>query len=144
MVDAHTHKMLLSVLTTYEILDEGVQRQFSHNPGLPQPRNQLSRVLFADNLNWVVNTEIDVITNRRSAEPRLEAVYLLMPTSENVDLVLSDYNPNPQQPNSKSSRKKELVPVAQPEPPKYAGAHLHFIDGKPCVDGQRYQRRPSG
>jgi len=77
--------------------------------------------------------EIDVITNRRSAEPRLEAVYLLMPTSQNVELVLSDYNPNPQPTHSKSSRKKEVQPPAQPEPPKYAGAHLHFIDGEPAT-----------
>jgi syntaxin-binding protein 1 len=78
----------------------------------------------------LVCAEIDVITNRRSAEPRLEAVYLLMPTSQNVELVLSDYNPNPQPTNSKSSRKKEVAPPAQQEPPQYAGAHLHFIDGE--------------
>lgn len=54
-----------------------------------------------------------------------------MPTSENVELVLSDYNPNPPPTNQKSSRKKEIVPPTQSEPPKYAGAHLHFIDGEP-------------
>lgn len=32
VVDQHTQQMLLSVLTTYEILDEGVQRQSSTHP----------------------------------------------------------------------------------------------------------------
>lgn len=72
-----------------------------------------------------------MITQRRTPEPRLEAVYVVMPTTENVELILADFNPNPQPQSSKASRKtKDVVPAHQQEPPKYAGAHLHFIDGQ--------------
>lgn len=73
---------------------------------------------------------MDLITHRRSAEPRLEAVYLLMPTSENVELVLRDFNPNPTPVQSKSRKTKDVVPAQAAEGPKYGGAHLHFIDGQ--------------
>lgn len=80
--------------------------------------------------------EVDIITAKRSAQPRLDAIYILMPTSQNVELILRDYRVviPPVQPSGSSSKllmkKKEVVPVYSNEPPKYAGAHLHFVDGE--------------
>ncbi|GAA5827126.1 hypothetical protein JCM11251_001128 [Rhodosporidiobolus azoricus] len=95
IVDEFTHRMLLSVLNQYEVLEEGIQ-------------------------------QIDLITAHRSPQPRLAAVYLLMPTTQNVDLVLRDYSPGPPAPQGKS--KSKALPPPQ-EPPKYAAAYINFLDG---------------
>jgi hypothetical protein len=55
----------------------------------------------------------------------LDAIYLLMPTSQNVEFVLRDYSPAPAQ--GRTSKKKDAPAVA--DGPKYAAAHLHFVDG---------------
>ncbi|ORY80259.1 Sec1-like protein, partial [Leucosporidium creatinivorum] len=100
IVDEHTQKMLNSVLSTYDILEEGVQ-------------------------------QVDVITAQRSPQPRLAAIYLLMPTSQNVELVLRDHgSATPAASSSRLSKKKDSgPPPAQAEGPKYASAYLNFIDG---------------
>ncbi|KAM0753201.1 Sec1-like protein [Meredithblackwellia eburnea MCA 4105] len=101
VVDEHTHKMLFSLFTTYDVLDTGIQ-------------------------------QIDIITNQRSQQSHLPAIYILTPTSQNVDLVLRDYNPAPPaQQQGRSSKKSKDQPQPGPvvEKPKYAQAHLHFIDG---------------
>lgn len=98
IVDQYTQAMLHSVLSTYEVLEEGVQ-------------------------------QVDLITNHRQPQPRLAAVYLLMPTSLNVDLILRDYAPSAQpEPTGKSS-KKQVAPQAPQEPPKYAAAYVNFMEG---------------
>ena len=51
---------------------------------------------------------IESITSHREAQPGLDAVYMLMPTSANVDRIIRDFSGGRQQ---------------------YAGAHLFFIDG---------------
>lgn len=51
---------------------------------------------------------IEAITNYREPQPTMEAVYLLMPTSQNIDRIIRDYSNGKQQ---------------------YAAAHLFFIDG---------------
>lgn len=51
---------------------------------------------------------IESITNYREAQPTMEAIYLLMPTSQNVDRIIRDFSNGKQQ---------------------YAAAHLFFIDG---------------
>ncbi|KAI0079338.1 Sec1-like protein [Panus rudis PR-1116 ss-1] len=53
-------------------------------------------------------TLIESITNHRDPQPQFEAVYLLMPTTQNVDRIIRDFSNDRQQ---------------------YAGAHLFFIDG---------------
>lgn len=88
--------------------------------------------------------EVDSITSNRSPQPRLAAIYLLTPTSQNVHLVLSDFQPGQQQQpasNSKTSggisgggsskKNKEVGSSAQQlQGPKYASAYLHFVDGE--------------
>lgn len=68
-----------------------------------------------------------MITSSRQPQPRLAAVYLLMPTTQNVDLVLRDYNPSPTPAQSKSSKKGAPPPTQ--EPPKYAAAYVNFMEG---------------
>jgi syntaxin-binding protein 1 len=55
-----------------------------------------------------INAVIESITNNREAQPGFDAVYMLMPTSANVDRIIRDFSGGRQQ---------------------YAGAHLFFIDG---------------
>ncbi|CAL1714155.1 unnamed protein product [Somion occarium] len=52
-------------------------------------------------------TVIESITSHRDPQPQLEAVYILMPTTQNVERIIRDYSNGRQQ---------------------YAGAHLFFID----------------
>ncbi|GAA6011838.1 hypothetical protein JCM11491_000767 [Sporobolomyces phaffii] len=96
IVDQYTQSMLNSVLTTYDVLEEGIQ-------------------------------QVDLITHHRNPQPRLAAIYLLMPTTQNVELVLRDHNPNPLPQSGKSSKKN--APAAPQEPPKYAAAYINFMDG---------------
>ena len=51
---------------------------------------------------------IEAITNYREPNPGIEAMYLLMPTSQNIERIIKDFSDGNQQ---------------------YAGAHLFFIDG---------------
>ncbi|KAJ3519527.1 hypothetical protein NM688_g9289 [Phlebia brevispora] len=53
-------------------------------------------------------TLIESISNYREPQPTMEAMYLIMPTSQNVDRVIRDFSNGQQQ---------------------YAAAHLFFIDG---------------
>ncbi|KIY71905.1 ras opposite [Cylindrobasidium torrendii FP15055 ss-10] len=55
-------------------------------------------------------TLIESISNYREPQPGFEAVYLIMPTNQNVDRVMRDFSP----PNT-----------------QYAAAHLFFIEGLP-------------
>lgn len=77
---------------------------------------------------------MDVITAQRTPQPRLAAIYLLMPTSQNVELVLRDHSTTPAaSSSSRPSKKKDSGP---PPPagdgPKYASAYIHFVDGEPA------------
>ncbi|KAF5377779.1 hypothetical protein D9757_008057 [Collybiopsis confluens] len=54
-------------------------------------------------------TQIEAISNYREPQPGLEAMYLIMPTNQNIDRVIRDFSTTPQ----------------------YAAAHLFFIDGLP-------------
>ena len=51
---------------------------------------------------------IEAITNYRDEQPSMEAIYLLMPTSQNIDRIIRDFSNGRRQ---------------------YAGVHLFFIDG---------------
>lgn len=77
---------------------------------------------------FLSRAEVDLITHHRNPQRGLAAIYLVMPTSQNVELILRDYNPNPVPPQNGKSAKKG-VPVAPQEPPKYAAAHINFMDG---------------
>ncbi|KAF7795046.1 hypothetical protein EIP86_006190 [Pleurotus ostreatoroseus] len=55
-------------------------------------------------------TLIEAITNYREPQPTMEAMYLIMPTSPNIDRVIRDFSNGHQQ---------------------YSAAHLFFIDGLP-------------
>lgn len=74
--------------------------------------------------------EVDLITHPRQPQPRLAAVYLLMPTTQNVELVLRDHSPSPPPAQGKTS-KKQPQPAVQ-EPPKYAAAYVNFMEGESC------------
>jgi Proteins involved in synaptic transmission and general secretion, Sec1 family len=50
---------------------------------------------------------IESITNYRDPQPDFEAVYLLMPTSQNIERIIKDFSNHKQ----------------------YAAAHLFFTDG---------------
>ncbi|TRM65537.1 Sec1-like protein [Schizophyllum amplum] len=52
-------------------------------------------------------TQIEAITNYREPQTGFEAIYLLMPTTQNVDRIMKDFVGNT---------------------PQYAGAHLFFLD----------------
>ncbi|KNZ74611.1 Protein transport protein sec1, partial [Termitomyces sp. J132] len=64
-------------------------------------------------------TLIESISNYRDPQPSFEALYLLMPTSQNVDRIIKDFSGTVKQ---------------------YAGAHLFFIEG---LDEQLFQRLTS-
>ncbi|KAK4057754.1 RHO1 GDP-GTP exchange protein 2 [Microbotryomycetes sp. JL221] len=115
VVDQYTQRMLNTVLTTYDILDQGVQ-------------------------------QVDLITSARHAQPRLAAIYLLMPTSHNVQLILEDFrgrdlaastnaaHPSAASGLSKLTNKKKdgssaTVATSSAGDPRYASAYLHFVDG---------------
>ncbi|POY70532.1 hypothetical protein BMF94_6446 [Rhodotorula taiwanensis] len=98
IVDQYTQAMLHSVLSTYDVLEEGIQ-------------------------------QVDLITNYRQPQPRLAAVYLLMPTSLNVDLILRDYAPSRQQEPTGKSSKKQAAQAGPQDPPKYAAAYVSFMEG---------------
>ena len=53
-------------------------------------------------------TVIEAITNYREPQPTMEAMYIVMATSQNVDRIIRDFSNGQQQ---------------------YAGAHLFFVDG---------------
>lgn len=52
---------------------------------------------------------IESISKYRDPQPEFEAVYLLMPTTQNVERIIKDFSSTPQ----------------------YAAAHLFFIEGEP-------------
>lgn len=83
-------------------------------------------------LTFPARAEVDVITAPRTAQTRLAAIYLLMPTSQNVELVLRDHgSATPAASSSRLSKKKDSGPPPAPaEGPKYASAYLNFIDGE--------------
>lgn len=95
VVDEYSHKLLGSVLKQFDILEENVTCAYV------APRN----FLLTDLPCFVV---IESITNYRDPQPDFEALYLLMPTSQNVDRVIKDFTNGRQQ---------------------YAAAHLFFIEG---------------
>jgi syntaxin-binding protein 1 len=51
---------------------------------------------------------IEAITNYREPQPSMEAIYLVMPTTQNIDRIIRDFSNGRQQ---------------------YGGGHLFFIDG---------------
>jgi syntaxin-binding protein 1 len=98
VIDEHSQQLLNSVLKQFDILEENVTRALL----LPidiRPRLCLTLGLFK---------VIESITNNREAQPSFDAVYMLMPTSANIDRIVRDFSGGRQQ---------------------YAGAHLFFIDG---------------
>ena len=75
-------------------------------------------------------TEIELISNQRAAFPKVEAVYILTPTRENVRYILQDFEPaRPAQPATKRSPATPASPG-----PKYAAGHIYFIDALPDQD----------
>ncbi|EJU03633.1 Sec1-like protein [Dacryopinax primogenitus] len=55
-------------------------------------------------------TQVDAINSNRTLQPNLEAMYLVMPTTQNVERIINDFSSGKQQ---------------------YAAAHLFFIEGLP-------------
>ena len=75
--------------------------------------------------------EVDLITSSRTAQPRLAAIYLVMPTSDNVQRILLDYNNAPAPAQQHKHKKGQPQQQQMVEPPKYQAAHVNFIDGQP-------------
>ncbi|GAA95215.1 uncharacterized protein L969DRAFT_92521 [Mixia osmundae IAM 14324] len=104
VLDNHVTAHLNTVLKTYDVLEENVQQ--------------------IENIN----------DTARSKSPSLEALYILAPTRDNVELVLRDFAPvRPAMPSVPSSRSKgKQVPPPQPTGqdtvPRYRAVHLFFIE----------------
>lgn len=114
VLDERTAAMLDSVIKTYDVLEEGVQRQSPRSSAIRSPR-----------------AEVDLITSARAQQTRLEAIYILTPTRQNVELVLSDFAPPP------PAKRKKGDPTPSPEGPKYKAVHVHFVDGQSHVMRER-------
>lgn len=93
-MDEFSQKLLGSVLKQFDILEENVTCMFS--PLITCLSDSSQRVV------------IESITSNRDPQPEFEAIYLLMPTSQNVDRVIKDFSNGFRQ---------------------YAAAHLFFIEG---------------
>jgi hypothetical protein len=98
VIDEHSQQLLNSVLKQFDILEENVTR------ALPLPIDIRPILCLTLGLFKVIES----ITNNREAQPGFDAVYMVMPTSANVDRIIRDFSGGRQQ---------------------YAGAHLFFIDG---------------
>ena len=106
VIDEHSQKLLGSVLKQFDILAENVTCTLD-SIWIPS-----HRYLPPDS-----PAVIESISKRRDPQPDFEAVYLLMPTTQNVDRIIRDF----------SQRKQ------------YAAAHLFFIEGGSCFPGPRKQ-----
>lgn len=95
VVDDFSQKLLGSVLKQFDILEENVTCMFVRTDHLLGPSISPCSV-------------VESITNDREPQPGFEAVYLLMPTGQNVDRVIKDF--------SNTNR-------------QYAAGHLFFIEG---------------
>lgn len=93
-MDEFSQKLLGSVLKQFDILEENVTCMSS--PSITGLSDSSQRVV------------IESITSNRDPQPEFEAIYLLMPTSQNVDRVIKDFSNGFRQ---------------------YAAAHLFFIEG---------------
>lgn len=117
IVDATTHLLLNQLFSIYQILELGVQQ--------------------------VIN--IEDFSPPSTSSNRLEAIYLLTPTLNNINLILSDFNPAITA-TSKTSKKNSILgsgsisksksSAGGGAQPKYSAAHLHFIDSTlpPVID----------
>lgn len=93
-MDEFSQKLLGSVLKQFDILEENVT----------------CTSISVVNISSLTSHRavIESITSRRDPQPGFEAIYLLMPTSQNVDRIIKDFSNGTQQ---------------------YAAAHLFFIEG---------------
>ena len=92
-MDEHSQKLLGSVLKQFDILEENVTCKL--------------QIFHARDYLVQRSTVIESISNYRDPQPEFEAVYLLMPTTQNVDRIIKDFTNHKQ----------------------YAAAHLFFIEG---------------
>lgn len=99
-MDEHSQKLLSSVLKQFDILEENVTRAWQ-----AVLQNWSGETNSSDVLTWIV---IESISSHRDPQPGFEAIYLLMPTTQNVERIIKDFTGPEKQ---------------------YAGAHLFFLDG---------------
>jgi syntaxin-binding protein 1 len=97
VVDEFSQKLLGSVLKQFDILEENVTCTSVYT----YHRCRLVRFILHCSV-------IELITNNREPQPGFEAVYLLMPTSQNVDRIIRDFSNGT---------------------PQYAAGHLFFLEG---------------
>ncbi|KAI8450531.1 Sec1-like protein [Phakopsora pachyrhizi] len=76
--------------------------------------------------------QVDLIEKDRNPSPNLEAIYILAPTAKNIDRIISDFSP-------KSGR--GTAPTSSG--PRYAAAHMFFIDGTLSLDDLLVERLTS-
>lgn len=98
IVDEHSQKFLYAVLKHNDILDEKVLGKLSL--GCLTGRGLFSFIAFQ---------VVETITSHREQQDSMNALYLIMPTSENVDRVIRDFDGG-----------------------LYSGAYVYFIDGAQC------------
>lgn len=67
--------------------------------------------------HWTDSAVIESITKHREPQSEFEAMYLLMPTNQNVDRIIRDFSGNTKQ---------------------YAAGHLFFIEGKLVINFYLY------
>lgn len=99
MVDEHAKRLLGANLKESDILSERVTSEYHTNQIIEVAIGMLSARADAF-------AAIDLITSYRAPEPNMQAMYLLMPTTQNIDRIIRDFT----------------------DKQTYAGAWLHFTD----------------
>jgi syntaxin-binding protein 1 len=112
-VDEHSQKLLGSVLKQNDILQEQIPSMFT---------------LYSTPGYCAYNTipVIELITNNRERQPDMEALYLLMPTTENVDRIIEDF-PTAVIETAKNARQPKYADRHTDY--QYKAAHVFFVDG---------------
>jgi syntaxin-binding protein 1 len=105
VVDEHSQAMLGAVLKTYDVLEENVTRACLIVP--IESWHPMMGYIVTNGAYWLPPV-IESVSSRRSPQPTTEAIYLLMPTSANVERIINDFAANERQ---------------------YAAAHVFFLDG---------------
>lgn len=119
VVDEHAKRLLGANLKEADILSERVTGTYYCG----SPSAMATVLLYRLGLRADCVAAIDLITSFRAPEPNMDAIYLLMPTTQNIDRIIRDFT----------------------DKQTYAGAWLHFTDREClrrvlCIDFETYYR----
>jgi syntaxin-binding protein 1 len=131
VVDEHSQKLLGSVLKQNDILQEQVPSMFAL-------WCSMSGCCAYDSV-----PVIESIANNRERQQDMEALYLLMPTTENVDHIIGDF---PTAVIELANRTRQPKYADRHTDHQYKAAHVFFVDGMfpaPWVVGYKFIRNES-